>query len=244
MQRSLACYPALTPDEQRRLGDLVRLFVAEKEFLGIGNLRITDDLKAAIAVQACLLLVGLPEFDIYPRLREVIVQPHDFGETIETIAPDGRRFRIADLHAGQAWRHGPVVLAWNSVAHSIAQPTDGFNVVFHEFAHVLDVQVGIRYGAPPLETRAQRDEWSRVFHAEFQTFAEAARRGKRTFIDPYGAESQAEFFAVITEHFFEQPQELKAKHPELYRQLRLFYRQDPAGWWSAGTWSGRTGRWG
>ena len=172
------------------------------------------------------------------------MQPHDFGETIETVAPDGRRFRIADLHAGQAWRHGPVVLAWNSVAHSLAQPADGFNVVFHEFAHVLDMQVGIRHGPPPLETREQRDEWERVFHDEFKTFLEATRRGQRTFIDSYGAESQAEFFAVITEHFFEQPQEFKVKHPELYRQLRLFYRQDPTKWWADGTWAGRTGRWG
>ena len=244
VQSSLLCYPALSTEEQRLLREMVQVFVAEKEFLGIGRLKITDEIKVAIAAQACLLLVGIPHFDIFPGLREVIVQPHDFGESIETVAPDGRRYRIEDLHAGQAWRHGPVVLAWNSVEHSIARAGDGFNVVFHEFAHVLDVQTGIRFGAPPLETREQRNEWERVFQAEFKTFVEATRRGKRTFIDPYGAENQAEFFAVITEHFFEQPQEFKTKHPDLYRQLRLFYRQDPAKWWSGGTWTGRTGRWG
>jgi MtfA peptidase len=244
LRRCVACYPALTKDEQQTLRQMVQFFVAEKEFLGIGSLAITDEIKVTVAGQACLLLVGIPGYDVFPRLREVIVRPHDFGETIETVGPDGRRYRIQDLYAGQAWRGGPVILAWNSVEHSIARAGDGFNVVYHEFAHVLDMQLGIRHGAPPLETREQRDEWTRVFNAEFKTFVEATRRGQRTFIDPYGAESQAEFFAVITEHFFEQPQEMKTRHPDLYAQLRLFYRQDPEGWWGSGTWAARTGRWG
>lgn len=230
VRRSLARYSLLPPERRRILRAGVRIFVAEKEIIGIGPLKITDEIKVAIAAQACLLLVGRPEFDVFPRLGEVIVQPHDFGKIVEAVGPDGRKYRIPELHAGEAWRQGPIVLAWDSVRHSIARPCDGYNVVFHEFAHALDTQLGITDGAPPLETSELRKTWTRVFLAEFRAFMSAARRGRRTFLDPYGAGEPVEFFAVVTEHFFEQPRELRRKHPQLYAQFKLLYRQDPARW--------------
>lgn len=230
VRRSTRAYGYLSAEQQRELGECIQIFVAEKGFLGIGGLEVTDEIKVTIAAPACLLVSEIPHLGVYPRLREIIVHPHAFGEVVEAVGPTGRRYRIPQMRAGEAWRRGPVVLAWDSVRHSIASPRDGYNVVFHEFAHVLDLQAGIADGAPPLETREQRTAWSRVFRAEYQAFIEAERGGRSTFLNPYGASSPAEFFAVVTEHFFEQPRELKARHRELYAQLRAFYRHDPAKW--------------
>lgn len=230
MRRSAPFYRRLPDEHQRALRRCVQIFVAEKAFLGSGGLNITDPIKVSVAAPACLLIVGTPELDVYPRLREIIVHPHNFGDVIEAVGPDGRPYRIPRLRAGEAWRRGPVVLAWNSIRRSVAAPCDGYNVVFHEFAHVLDMQTGIADGTPPLRTRQQQADWARVFNAEFEAFTEANRRGRHTFLDPYGASNPAEFFAVVTEHFFEQSRQLRTEHPELYAQVKALYRQDPAEW--------------
>lgn len=239
LERNVPAFARLSAEQRNRLQELVGVFVAEKEFLGCGGLEIGDEIKVTVAGQACILLLGLPELGVYPRLREVIVYPQDFGEVVEAVGPDGRRYRIPESLAGQAWRRGPVVLAWDEVEHSVYSPCDGYNVVYHEFAHALDMQTGGRAdGVPPLASKEQLAVWSRVLNAEFAEFRDAAGRGEATFIDPYGAANPAEFFAVVTEHFFEQPRRLKARHQELYEQFRLFYRQDPAKWQRS-----RTGHW-
>ncbi|MFH1417774.1 MAG: M90 family metallopeptidase [Planctomycetota bacterium] len=230
VRRSVSSYSNLPDDHKRILRERIQVFIAEKEFLGIGKLTITDEIKVTIAAPACLLLIGIPHLGVYPRLREVIVYPHDFGEVTEAVGPDGRRYRIPRIRSGEAWRRGPVVLAWNSVQRAVAHPCDGYNVVFHEFAHVLDMSTGAADGLPPLETKEQVAVWTSVFDAEFKAFIAATRSGKPTLLDPYGASEPAEFFAVVTEHFFEQPRQLRRRHPELYEQFSGFYRQDPAAW--------------
>jgi len=239
LEQNVDAFGRLPLDQPPRLQSLVQLFIAEKKFIGSGGLRIDDEIKVTVAGQACILLLGLPELDVFPLVHEIIVYPRDFGEVVEAVGPDGRRYRIPSALAGQAWRRGPIVLAWDQVRHAVYSPSDGDNVVYHEFAHALDMQTGGGAdGLPPLATREQFAAWSRVFDAEYSAFREADRRGEPTFIDPYGATSHAEFFAVITEHFFEQPRRMRAKHPELYEQLRLFYRQDPVRWLHP-----RTGHW-
>jgi hypothetical protein len=232
-------YARLPAEQRKRLQEMMQAFVAEKEFLGCGELSIDEEIKVTIAGQACILLLGLPELGVYPRLREIIVYPQDFGQIVEAVGPDGRRYRIPEMYAGQAWRRGPVVLAWDQVQHSVASPCDGYNVVFHEFAHVLDMMSKSGpHGVQSLLPKEQYVAWSQVFKDEYQAFVEPARRGIPTFLDPYAASNPAEFFAVVTEHFFEQPRQLKAHHPELYQQWRTLYRQDPASWRHP-----RTGHW-
>ncbi len=223
----------LTVDEQARLRDFARIFIAEKQFAGCG-LDVTDEMKVTIAAGACVLLLGIEHLDVFPRLREVIIHPHDWSDSVEAIGPDGQRYEIRNARAGEAWRRGPVVLAWNSVERSVASPCDGYNVVTHEFAHVLDMQSGTADGIPPLATRAEQEAWTRVFFREFEAFVQADRRGA-TFIDPYGATHPAEFFAVASEHFFEQAEQLAAHHPELFALLKGFYRQDPTRWKTSAT---------
>jgi Mlc titration factor MtfA (ptsG expression regulator) len=227
VRRSALFYERLPEDQQRRLCEHTLIFVAEKQFLGCAGLTITDEIKVTIAAGACVLLLGVPHLDVFPRLREVIVHPHDLTDTVDAVGPDGRRYAIRETRSGEAWRRGPVLLAWDSVRHSVARPHDGYNVVLHEFAHVLDMQSGSADGMPPLESREQYKTWNSVFYKEFDAFVEASRRGRSTFLDPYGASHPAEFFAVATEHFFEQSRRLKQNHPRLFRLLADFYHQDP-----------------
>ncbi|MBU0637961.1 MAG: zinc-dependent peptidase [Planctomycetes bacterium] len=230
--RCLPCYHAMPPAPRDTLRRAIQVFVAEKRFVGTGGLVVDDEVKVTIAGQACLLIAGIPHLGVFPRLHEIIVHPHVYGEVVEAVGPDGTRYQIPQMRAGEAWRRGPVRLAWDSVTRSIARPCDGYNVVYHEFAHVLDMQDGWTGGSPPLE-KEQQVAWARVFDAEYDAFVAAERRGQPTFLNPYGAANPTEFFAVLTEHFFEQPRGLRARHPELYGQLTGFYRQDPARWMSA-----------
>jgi len=230
LRRAVPSYECLSPEDQLRVQDAVKLFIAEKSFLGCRGVVIDDEIKVIVAGAACLLLLGLPHLDVFPRLREIIIYPHDLREEIDAIGPDGRRYYIERLRAGEAWRRGPVVLAWNNVAHSIAGPRDGYNVVLHEFAHVIDLQNGDADGVPPLPTREQHSRWIEVMRFEFEQFVKENRRGEMTFIDPYAATDMAEFFAVSTEHFYEQPRQMRDSHPDLYELFVDFFGRDPTTW--------------
>jgi Mlc titration factor MtfA (ptsG expression regulator) len=107
-------------------------------------------------------------------------------------------------------------------------PDDGVNVVFHEFAHALDLQGHGFDGAPLLESRAQYQTWAEVMTAEYHRLILRTRHGRPTLLDPYGTVSEAEFFAVVTESFFEQPLDMQVEHPKLYELFRNFFHQDPA----------------
>ena len=105
--------------------------------------------------------------------------------------------------SGTAYLHGPVVLSWQDLRRQSRNPNDGKNVILHEFAHKLDMTGGVIDGTPPLPSRAHAETWKRVMTAEFEQLQRAAQHGAFTLIDHYGATNPAEFFAVITECFFE-----------------------------------------
>ena len=128
---------------------------------------------------------------------------------------------------GEASRYGTVVLSWAEVLSGIRAEGEGRNLVIHEFSHQLDMEDGEADGAPPLPSRRHYAEWSAVLGREYDRLRADADRGQPTLLDPYGAEDPAEFFAVASECFFEQPASLRASHPDLYGQLQLFYQQDP-----------------
>ena len=177
VQRVLPSFGGLVAEQQRYLCESIQLFVAQKQFRGLDGLDITDQIRLAIAAPACLLLAGIPAAGVYPRVREIIVRPHAFGKVTEAIGPTGRRYRIPELHAGEAWLRGPIVLAWDNVRRSIAHPCDGYNVVYHEFAHALDMQTGLSGGGLALRTREAQGEWRRVFNEAYRAFVAANARG-------------------------------------------------------------------
>ena len=132
--------------------------------------------------------------------------------------------------SGESWSQGQVILSWQDTLDGAATPNDGNNVVIHEFAHQLDQATGAANGAPALARRAHYERWSAVLGAEFEALQARTVRGQDTLFSDYGATDPAEFFAVISEVFFEQPRRMAAEHPALYQELRVFYQLDPLSW--------------
>ncbi len=217
-------------DMQARHRRLVQIFLAEKTITGCDGLVVDDEVRVILAAAACVLLAGGPPIDVFPLAREVLVYPADLTRTVEAIAPDGRPWQIRDVRIGEAWRQGPVRFSWRSVIQSVTAPTDGVNVVYHEFAHVIDMQNGDADGTPPLPDGITPDQWDAVITRECKALYDAERTGRRTLFDPYGGQSPSEFFAVATETFFEQPRPMAKLHPELYELFRALYCVDPARW--------------
>lgn len=230
LRHRLALYVRLPESSKPTLHKLMREFIDQKQFWGAEGLVVTEEMKVLVAAQACILLLNLPRFWLYPRTKEVILYPGDFGEVAEAIGPDGRRYIVTDDKIGETWNRGPVALAWNNVRRAGWIDRDGHNVVFHEFAHALDWLSGAADGAPPMENDEQLRTWRRVCTEEYNALVFADRNGRRAFLDTYGATNPAEFFAVATEQFFEEGRRFQRLLPALYAQLKRFYGQDPAAW--------------
>ena len=230
MDRDVAHVAKLSPADRAELEGLVQVFLAEKNIEGCGGLQLTDEMRVTIAAQACMLLLHR-ETDIYPELETVLVYPHAYRA--KATRHDGPVVvESEDARLGESWTRGVVVLAWDHVSSS-ARHLGGDNVVLHEFAHQLDAEDGSMDGAPDLGSRARFKSWARVLGEEFAELSGRLHAGRPSDIDAYGATSPPEFFAVVTEMFFEKPHQLRKRHPELYAELAAFYRQDPAGGSSA-----------
>lgn len=226
LERHLPLYEKLTAEEQKRLRDKVQIFIAQKNFEGAGGLEITDEMKVTIAGQACVLLLHLDEEeDVFPTVESIVVYPSAYK--VPGVHKEGG-IVSEEARAGEAWQLGTVVLSWDAVLHGAHDPRDGHNLVLHEFAHALDQEDGAGDGAPVLPKRSMYGPWAHVLGEEYEDLVWLTEHGRKSLIDAYGATNPAEFFAVITETFFEKPAQLKRKHPELYEQLVKFYRQDPA----------------
>ena len=183
-------------------------------------------MKLVIAAQACILLLHRST-DYFPHLDSIVIYPHPYVSKTQHRLPGGVIAEGTEARFGESWGFGTVILAWDDVLAGARDAYSGHNVVMHEFAHQLDEEGGGADGAPALELRSQYTAWARVLSAEFLRLNQDADAGRKTVMDKYGATNPAEFFAVATETFFEKPVQLKRKHPDLYDELKLFYRQDP-----------------
>lgn len=214
---------ARLPDPLRdQLEGIMHVFMEEKSFEPCGGLdAVTDHMQRVIAAQACLLLVNR-KHDYYRKLRSVLLYPTAYKAYDE--------HGDQDVRLGESWGSGSVVLAWDSVVSGGVNEEDGHHVTIHEFAHQLDQVDGAADGVPELPCRGSYREWSRVFSSAYERFQKKLNRGKRTVIDEYGATNPAEFFAVATETFYEKPHQLSESFPEVYAQLKRYYRVDPLEW--------------
>jgi len=228
-RRTVARHPhtrAMSESELRRLQDLVKLLLHDKAIHGAGGLDVTDEMRVSIATQACVLVLDLG-LDYYRGWSEVIVYPDEFVARYEYADENGVVHQVAEPMSGEAWHGGPVILSWAD-----ASETGGvtpYNVVMHEFAHKLDMLNGEANGFPPLHAGMSREEWSSVFSSAYDDFCARIDAREELPIDDYAGESPAEFFAVMSEVFFEHPQLLADLYPAVYEQLARFYRQDPRG---------------
>lgn len=228
--RYFAHYSCLTDDERHRLEQMTQVFVEEKNFEGRGGLALTDDIRVLVAAQACLLILELSH-DFYRQVDSILVYPSTVvrpESLFNNMYAPGELVTEEQPLSGEAHMDGPVILAWNAVKNGAIHPIDGLNVVYHEFAHKLDMLDGEADGVPPLGSNAAYVSWAEVCHKEYNHLIRRTQRGLESFLDEYGASHPAEFFAVATEHFFEQSREMKQRRPKLYAVLQDFYRQDPA----------------
>jgi MtfA peptidase len=229
LRRNLPVYRAMWPDQQKQLRQLIVRFLDSKTFIGCAGQQITDEVRVTIAAHACLLLLNRPTHE-YQALRSVLVYPSGFVVDRDDVDEAGVVSEDEHFLIGESWENGKVILAWDSVQHSVRNFADGENVVLHEFAHQLDHESGLTNGAPLLYQRGSYTRWAEVFSEEFERLRQDSDEERRTLIDEYGATNPAEFFAVVTETFYEQPHALAQQHAALFEQLKSYYRVDPREW--------------
>jgi len=210
-----------------RLRKLVLQLLAEKQMTGARGLSLNPEIQLCIALQACLPILRLG-LDWYRGWVGIVVYPGDFVIPRQEMDESGIVHEFDDAVLGEAWLGGPVLVSWSEHEGGIG----GINVVVHEFAHKLDMLNGFADGLPPLHQGMSKTDWIDAFGRAFEDFgnrvANSATGGDDLALDPYAAEAPAEFFAVMSEAFFETPSLLVTEYPKVYEQLRLFYRQDPA----------------
>ncbi len=221
---ALPLLDGLDDDECLRLMELTVLFLHRKTFEGARGLEVTRRMQLVIALQACLPILELG-LDCYDGWTAVIVYPSGFARAQTFVDEFGIEHEVHEELSGEAWERGPVVLAWDDAARGGYD--DGYNPVIHEFAHKLDLLNGDDNGFPPLHADMDVADWSRVFSAGYDDFCRRSELGEDLGIDDYAATAPGEFFAVLSEVFFETPDLLQASYPDIYQQLRRFYRQDP-----------------
>lgn len=211
----------------QELREMATLFLARKEFSSPAGMTISDEMAVAVAAQACLpvLKLGLAWYDGFVG---IVIHPDLVTARRERMDEAGVVHEYDESLSGEAMEGGPVMLSWRDVADAGETADWGYNVVIHEFAHVIDMRDGIADGVPPFENRAQRERWIDALEAHYQALCDEVDHGEEPLLDPYGAESPEEFFAVASETFFVAPLEMRSELPSLYEQLADFYKQDPA----------------
>jgi len=230
LRENFAQYGWLSDEDRERLRASVQIFVAEKHWEAAKGYDVTEEMKVTVAAQACVLTLGFPD-EHFDNLSSVILFPDEYSRKTSGLE---RRGYIAsmttDPRYGEAMLHGPVALSWEDTARGGRIPDDGFNLVYHEFAHVLDFADSVGDGVPSAFGIPNYEQWKASFRQQYQSHRRATQMGRGTILGAYAATNEAEFFAVSTEHFFERGRLLKVKLPELYDLLQAVYRQNPAEW--------------
>ncbi len=215
----------LSAVEKAHLRELSTLFLHEKRFIGV-EIGLTDEMRATIAVQACLPILHLG-FDLLSEWTDIVVYPNAFYVKREQVDEYGVVHLQEQLLSGEAWSRGPVILSWADVEQDIRNCHQGHNVIIHEIAHKLDMLDGSSNGMPPLHYRMPIPEWTTSLSEAYAELQHPVQHHERICMNPYAASSPAEFFAVMSEYFFTAPEGLSEHFPLVYRQLTQYYRQAP-----------------
>ncbi|NWN91170.1 zinc-dependent peptidase [Marinobacter adhaerens] len=224
LQSTVPLYSRLPVQLQQTLEGQVQLFVSEKNFYGCDGFKVTDRVRIAIAGHACLLILKRSYTD-FDDIRSILVYPDVYR--VQASERDGMVVGVSDqVRAGEASTLGQVVLAWSECESGAINPKSTHNVILHEFAHQLDYLDGTADGAPPLSGE-QAKEWQQTMTIAYDDLRHSLRHHRKSWLDPYGATKPAEFFAVLTETFYQQPLHLKEQQPAVYDLLSDFYRIDP-----------------
>ncbi len=223
--RTIAQLPFLADlavDDKNALKNLAEEFLASKEFTVAGGLELSDEICVSIAAQGCLPILNLG-IKAYREWVGIIVYPDEFVVARQIEDENGVIHEYDDVLSGEAWEGGPLIISWRDVQMA----GKGYNVVIHEFAHKLDMLNGEADGMPALHSGLHEEEWISVFSDAFENFCRRVDGGEETRIDPYASDDPAEFFAVLSESFFELPEVVNLEYPAVYNLLKRYYRQDP-----------------
>lgn len=213
--------------ERAELRRLCSLFLDQKQFAGVEGLEVSDDMAVSIAAQACLPVLKLG-LDLYGGFVQIVLHRDEVVAERSVMDEDGIVHEYDEHLTGEAMGGGPVMLTWADVRDAGESADWGYNVVIHEFAHVIDMADGDADGVPPLPSAAARERWIEVIDTAWEAFCDLVDSGVDTVVDPYGAEAVEEFFAVAVEAFFVAAVPFKREQPEMYALLSEFFRQDPA----------------
>lgn len=216
----------LTAVEKAHLRELTTLFIREKQFAGVQELQLTDAMCLIIAVQACLPVLRLG-LDCLSGWTEMVVYPGAFRVSRDSRDDAGIVHHEEQALIGESWSRGPVIVSWDDVERDMQESQSGRNVIIHEIAHKLDMLNGAADGFPPLHSGMSVTDWTTSLSAAYESLVQRVEHHHHACINPYAATSPAEFFAVISEYFFCTPEILNTHFPDVYRQLRIYYRQDP-----------------
>lgn len=229
LRRHVPYVAQLPAQRQLQLKRLMQVFLAEVPFIGCQGLQVSETMRVVVAAQACLLLLGRGRAG-FEGLRQVLLYPGPFVVQRSERGDAGVLHEQRQVLAGESWSQGQVILSWPDCLDGAADPHDGRNVVIHEFAHQLDQETGAANGAPPQPLGDDPTRWAKVFQAAYTRLRRQTDAGVQGLISPYGATSPAEFFAVVSEVFFEQPQALARQEPAVYAELQAYYGVDPLAW--------------
>jgi MtfA peptidase len=227
VMRQVPLYLKLPSELRGKLAGKINLFLRQIEFIGCNDLEVTEEMQLSIAAQACLLIANKDTW--YKTLRTVLIYPGAF-KSRQKVHHGYVVTERETVRTGESWARGPVILSWAHAKEGSFIDDDGHNVVLHEFAHQLDDLSGHTDGAPILEKGHSLGEWDRVLGEAYKRLVNDVEAGRETFLDPYGASSPAEFFAVLVEIYFERPAALKLVEPAVYQQLSKFFVLDPSTW--------------
>ena len=224
LRKQVPIYNHLEPAQQQQLERRVQLFLNEKSFYGCNGFEVDDRVRLTIAGHACLLILER-SFSDYDDISSILVYPDLYrakGKASDGLVVSAHN----EIRAGEASSLGQVVLAWHQCQRAVSQPHSPHNVILHEFAHQLDYLDGTADGAPPLSGEQAR-HWQQTMTDAWDNLQHTLEHHHKPWLDPYGATEPAEFFAVLTETFFQQPKHLWHEQPEVYKALRDFYRLNP-----------------
>ncbi|MFN9670859.1 MAG: zinc-dependent peptidase [Pseudanabaena sp.] len=229
IESNLAIYHSLEIHQQKQLQGYVQVFLKEKQFIGCMGLQVTEEMRVTIAAIACLLLFG-DRKTYFPNLRSILIYPHAYivNEIVMRDHYIVEERLVARL--GESWTQDQIILSWEQIQQDLRNWQDGHNVILHEFAHQHDQEYGSAEGVPILPRTLDYALWAKVMTTDYLQLCDQVERQHKTIIDSYGATNPAEFFAVVTETFFEKPKQLYQHHSSLYELLQRYYQRDPRQW--------------
>ena len=224
--RQLNCVRFMSATEKARLRLLMAVLLQQKKFVGVQGLKLTPEMKLIIAAQACVPILKLG-INYYSGFSQVSVYPTAFWIERDERDAAGVVHHVRRLLSGESWSHGPVIISWDEVEKDRQQENSGHNVVIHEFVHKIDMLNQSANGVPPIPTEMSANEWQEIFSKAYKILNERIQHHHKPYINAYAASSPAEFFAVASEYFFTAPEKLTLHCHDVYKELMLFYRQNP-----------------